>query len=155
MPNELCSLIALRTGLDCVLKFLPIYYCSDFMAAKTFICDLIFPLHSFHSIKHAHKLPQNRRTLLSHRGALGNCVVWNIFFFKAHTYLSLCATPLFFLQCNTQIHTGIEINIVKKKILLCCYFHNIKYLVGVVSLAMQITGFFKFGFDGWMYFFYK
>lgn len=34
-------------SLNCVLMFSPTYYCIDLMAAKTYICDLIFLQHFF------------------------------------------------------------------------------------------------------------
>lgn len=32
---------------DCVLMFSVAYYCTDLMAAKTYVCDLIFPQQFF------------------------------------------------------------------------------------------------------------
>lgn len=62
-----------------LIVFWCFFYCIDHVAAKTWICVLIFPLHSFHSIKQAHKLTPNRRMLLSHAGAPGTSVTGNLF----------------------------------------------------------------------------
>lgn len=123
LPNKFCSLTALKTALDCVLMFLLTYYCIDCMAAKTYICVLIFPLHSFHSIKQAQTLPPNRRMLLSHLNAPGNCVIRNLCSLQRSTLIWLLRLAIFSFcfvllclspppQYNIHIHFSLEMTIV-------------------------------------------
>lgn len=142
LPNKFCSLTALMSALDCVLMFLPTYYCIDRVAAKTWICVLIFPLHSFHSIEQAHKFLPNRRMLLSHAGAPGSSVTGNLFSLYRNTISWLprlaffCLSPLVLLcfsapsEYNSRIEpcNGNYKILLKKKFLCGSSFHPMKYL---------------------------
>lgn len=128
--NDLYSLTAqwilhsdTEDSFDYVLMFSPNYYSIDLTAVKTYICDLIFLQHFFHSIRHVYKYPQNRRMLLTEANLLGTESRKSLFF---KDFVVGC----FPLVCNTEINAGK--GTYEQVILLFQCFHSAKDWIVIV-----------------------
>lgn len=124
---------------DCVLMFSPTYYCIDLMEPKHTFVISFFSSSFFHSNRHVHKYPQDRRMLLTEANLLGIVSCKKLFL---KDYSLLFVSSIFLPLVNDT-----EINARKKDCIMNKWFyytkcsHSAKDWVVIVSLLIKATRF--------------
>lgn len=121
---------------DCVLMFSPTYYCIDLMAAKTYICDLIFLQQFFPLNQTCTQISTGQKNAFNWSKSLRNSVMQRPLFERLYSLLFV--PNIFFTSVNnTAINARKKHCIMNKQLYYAKCHHSVKDWVVMLSLLIK------------------